>query len=63
MCTILMSVLPHEPLHMDEIRIQNGLPSERVSATLVMDELKGLVRQLGGLNYVAARDEGAQDKA
>lgn len=59
----LMSVLTQEPLHMDEIRIQTGLPIERVSATLVMMELKGLVRQVGGLNYVAVRDESAQYKA
>jgi DNA processing protein len=61
--SILMSVLTQEPIHMDEIRIQTGLPIERVSATLVMMELKGLVRQVGGLNYVAVRDEPAQYKA
>jgi DNA processing protein len=55
----LMSVLTHEPLHMDEIRNQTGLPIERVSATLVMMELKGLVRQVGGQNYVAVREEQA----
>lgn len=59
----LMSVLTHEPLHMDEIRNQTGLPIERVSATLVMMELKGLVRQVGGLNYVAVREEQAGYKA
>ncbi len=56
----LMSVLTHEPLHMDEIRNQTGLPIERVSATLVMMELKGLVRQVGGLNYVAVREDQAE---
>ena len=56
----LMSVLTHEPLHMDEIRNQTGLPIERVSATLVMMELKGMVRQVGGLNYVAVREEQAE---
>jgi DNA processing protein len=59
----LMSVLTHEPLHMDEIRNQTGLPIERVSATLVMMELKGLVRQVGGLNYVAVREEQAEYEA
>jgi DNA processing protein len=53
----LLSVLTVEPLHMDEIRNQTGLPIERVSATLVMMELKGLVRQVGGMNYVAIREE------
>jgi DNA processing protein len=55
----LMSVLTNEPIHMDEIRNQTGLPIERVSATLVMMELKGLVRQVGGMNYVAVREEQA----
>jgi DNA processing protein len=58
----LMSLLTHEPLHMDEIRNQTGLPIERVSATLVMMELKGLVRQVGGMNYVAVREEQAEYK-
>jgi DNA processing protein len=53
----LMSVLSHEPLQMDEIRNQTGLPIERVSATLVMMELKGMVRQVSGLNYVAVRED------
>ncbi len=58
----LMNVLTQEPLHMDEIRIQTGLPIERVSSTLAMMELKGLVRQVGGMNYVAIRDEKPQYK-
>ena len=58
----LMRVLTHEPLHMDDIRNQTGLPIERVSATLAMMELKGLVRQVGGMNYVAVRDEQAEYK-
>ncbi len=56
----LLNVLGAEPLHMDEIRQQTGLPIERVSATLVMMELKGLVRQVGGNNYVAVREGRAE---
>lgn len=59
----LLSVLTHEPLHMDDIRDKAGLPIERVSATLVMMELKGLVRQVGGMNYVAVREEQSEYKA
>jgi DNA processing protein len=58
----LLNVLSHEPLHLDEIRNQTGLPIERVSATLVMMELKGMVRQVGGNHYVAVRDEQAEYK-
>ena len=53
----LMNVLGSEPLHVDEIRNQTELPIERVSATLALMELKGMVRQVGGMNYVAVREE------
>ena len=52
----LMSVLGNEPLHVDEIRNQTELPIEKVSATLALMELKGMVRQLGGMNYVAVHE-------
>lgn len=52
----LIAVLGREPLHVDEIRNQSGLPVEKVSAALVMMELKGLVRQVGGMQYVAVRE-------
>jgi DNA processing protein len=52
----LMSVLSLEPLHVDEIRNQTELPIEKVSATLALMELKGMVRQVGGMNYVAVRE-------
>ena len=53
----LMNVLGSEPLHVDEIRNQTELPIEKVSATLALMELKGMVRQVGGMNYVAVREE------
>jgi DNA processing protein len=53
----LIGVLGTEPLHVDEIRNQTELPIEKVSATLALMELKGMVRQVGGMNYVAVREE------
>lgn len=53
----VMSILGAEPLHVDEIRNQTELPIEKVSATLALMELKGMVRQVGGMNYVAVREE------
>lgn len=53
----VLSVLSSEPLHVDEIRNQAGLPIEKISATLALMELKGMVRQVGGMNYVAMREE------
>lgn len=52
----VLSVLGSEPLHVDEIRNQADLPIEKISATLAMMELKGMVRQVGGMNYVAMRE-------
>jgi DNA processing protein len=52
----LMTVLSEEPLHVDEIRNQTELPIEKVSATLALMELKGMVRQVGGMNYVAVHE-------
>jgi DNA processing protein len=53
----LLDVLGNEPLHVDEIRNQAELPIEKVSAALALMELKGIVRQVGGMNYVAVREE------
>ncbi len=52
----LLGVLGNEPMHVDEIRHQAELPIEKVSATLALMELKGMVRQVGGMNYVAVRE-------
>lgn len=53
----VLNVLGREPLHVDEIRSQTGLAIESVSAALVMMELKGMVQQVGGMNYVAVCEE------
>jgi DNA processing protein len=56
----LYQVLGQEPLHIDEIRSRTDLPIEKVTATLVLMELKGMVRQVGGMNYVAIRETRAE---
>ena len=53
----LYSLLGQEPLHVDDIGNQAGLPIEQVSAALAMMELKGLVRQVGGMQYIALREQ------
>ncbi len=52
----ILQVLSSQPLHVDEIGEQTGLSIEKVSATLTLMELKGMVRQVGGMNYVAVRE-------
>ncbi len=54
--TSLMKRLSREPIHIDEIRARTNLPIEKVIATLAMMELKGLVRQVGGMNFIALRE-------
>ncbi|MDZ4158499.1 MAG: DNA-processing protein DprA, partial [Anaerolineaceae bacterium] len=48
----LLEVLSREPQHVDDIRALTDLPVEKVSATLTLMELKGMVRMVGGLNYI-----------
>ncbi len=55
--TQLYAILSNEPLHVDEIGLQTNLPIEQISAALVMMELKGLARQVGGMQYIALREE------
>lgn len=51
----LLVLLSHEPCHIDDLIRASELPTETVSATLSMMELKGMVRQVGGMQFVLAR--------
>ena len=53
---LLLRYLSHEPIHVDELGRASGLPIAQVTGTLALMELKGLVRQAGGMNYVLARE-------
>jgi DNA processing protein len=53
---LLLEGLSEEPTHIDEVGRASGLPISTVSSTLALMELKGLVRQVGGMNYVRARE-------
>jgi DNA processing protein len=48
----LLRLLSSEPRHVDELGRGAALPAAEVSSALTLMELKGLVRQVGGLNYV-----------
>jgi len=54
--SLLMKQLGAEPTHIDEVCRSSGLPVATVSSTLAMMELKGLVKQVGGMNYSLARE-------
>ncbi len=50
----LLASLSAEPLHVDEIVRQSGMPFPQASSLLAIMELKGLVRQVGGMCYIKA---------
>lgn len=52
----LLSSLSTQPLHIDELGRLTGLPSNLVSSTLTLMELKGMVQQVGGMNYIRLRE-------
>jgi DNA processing protein len=52
----LLACLSAEPVHIDELGVQMGLPIAQVSGALALMELKGMVRQVGGMNYVVAKE-------
>jgi len=53
---LLLKQLGAEPTHIDEVCRSSGLPISTVSSTLGMMELKGLVKQVGAMNYALARE-------
>ncbi len=49
---VLLKILDREPRHIDEIIKKSALPSYLVSSTLTLMEMKGKVKNLGGMMYV-----------
>jgi DNA processing protein len=60
---LLINHLSAEPNHIDEICRSSGLTAPVVSSTLSIMELKGLVKQVGGMNYILAREARDEYKA
>ncbi|MEX1021963.1 MAG: DNA-processing protein DprA [Dehalococcoidia bacterium] len=55
----LMGVLTRDPQHIDDVARRAGLAAAIVSGTLALLELKGLVRDVGGLQFVRVREDDA----
>ena len=51
----LLTLLSHDPLHVDDLIRESNLETKSVIATLTMMELKGMIRQVGGMQFVLAR--------
>ena len=52
----LLEHLSAEPTHVDALGRSVRLPISQVTSTLALMELKGMVRQTGGMSYVLARE-------
>jgi len=50
----ILEHLNREPIHIDQLVAQSGLETSLISSTLTLMEMKGMVRHLGGMQYVLA---------
>ena len=57
---LLLKRLSAQPTHIDEVCRESNLPISVVSSTLALLEIKGLVKQVGAMNYVLAAEARAQ---
>jgi DNA processing protein len=56
----VFAALQREPQHIDEVVRTSGLAASVVSGTLALLELKGLARDVGGMQYVRLREPAAE---
>lgn len=54
---ILFDALSKEPMHIDELRATTNIPVEKISAALVMMELKGLIKQINTMTYFSIKED------
>ena len=50
----------YDPIHIDEITRSSAMSAPDVSSALAMMELKGMVRQIGAMNYVRLKESAAE---
>lgn len=53
---LILAKLNHEPLHIDEITHTSKMPAPQVSSTLIILEMKGLVKNVGGMEYILIKN-------
>lgn len=49
--TTILTILSHQPTHIDELTRQSALPAHIIASTLSLLELKGFVQNIGGERY------------
>ena len=53
----------YDPIHIDDVIRSAGLNISTVSSALAMMELKGMVKQVGGMNYIRLREATSEYQA
>lgn len=48
----ILNCLTREPKNINQIILENNMDSPTTSATLIMLEIRGLIKNLGGMNYI-----------
>ena len=56
----VLKYVTFDPIHIDDITRNSALAASTVSGALTMMELRGMVRQVGGMNYVRLREAGPE---
>ena len=59
----VLGYVTFDPIHIDEIIRGSGIAISTVSSVLAMMELKGLVKQVGGMNYIRLKEAAAEYQA
>ena len=54
--SLILKQLSSEPTHVDEVCRCSGLSASSVGSTLAMMELKGMIKQVGSMNYVRVKE-------
>lgn len=52
---LILDKLNHEPVHVDELMRLTKLDASIINSTLTIMEMKGMIKNLGGMQYVLAR--------
>ena len=56
----VLHFVTYDSIHIDEVTRESGLPISTVSGALAVMELKGLVKQVGGMNYMRLKEAPAE---
>lgn len=59
----VLRYVTYDPVHIDEIIRNSALGIPTVSGVLAMMELKGMVRQVGNMNYIRIKESSAEYQA